>query len=150
MPTPRPIRPTDLAPEVVAVFWSKARPVGDCIEWTGAIAPNGYGKFSRGIAPDARRYNAHRYAWAATRGDTDLELDHLCRNRSCVNPAHLEPVTRMENVRRAMKDTCPVGHPYTEDNTVWEQGRPGQSSTRKCRTCRAAHQRARYHRRKAA
>ena len=150
MPAPRPIDPADLVPEVVALFWSKTRQAGDCIEWTGAIAPNGYGKFSRGLAPEARRYNAHRYAWATTHEDTALELDHLCRNRACVNPDHLEPVTRRENVRRSMKDTCTDGHAYSEQNTVWEKGRPGQSPTRRCRTCRAIRQRDRYYRRKAA
>lgn len=136
----KPIREDDLTPAVLERFWAKTQLEGDCLVWTGALAPNGYGKFSRGFAPDARRYNAHRFAYVATHGQTDLELDHLCRNRACVNPDHLEPVTRMENVRRAMSPTCPQGHPYTADNTILERGRPGQNPSRRCRTCRRERQ----------
>lgn len=141
--TVRPIDPADLLEPIVALFWSKTRTDGECIVWTGARALTGYGKFSRGIAPNARRYNAHRFAYASRHGDTALEIDHLCRNRSCVNPDHLEAVTRLENVRRAMRDTCPSGHTFTDENTAWERGRPGQSPTRRCRTCRKARQQRR-------
>ena len=145
--TVRPIALEHLTPEMVARFWLKTVS-GDngCIEWVGARTPTGYGKFSLG----RRRYNAHRFAFIATFGETDLEIDHLCRNRGCVAVAHLEAVSRVVNVRRAMKDTCPQGHPYTGDNTYFERGRLGQSDTRRCRTCRTARSRASYQSRKVA
>lgn len=78
---------------------------------------------------------AHRVVYETVVGPVPegLELDHLCRNRGCVNPAHLEPVTHQENMRRGhwgMKTHCPQGHPYEGDNLV----RDGHS--RICRWCR--------------
>lgn len=69
-----------------------------------------------------------------------FQLDHLCRNRACVNPAHLEPVTQAVNKargERAMKTHCPKGHPYSGSNLIREK------TGRKCRICHAANQRAR-------
>ena len=69
-----------------------------CHIWQGAIAVNGYGLVRRGGV--MRR--AHRWAWEQVNGSIPdgLVMDHLCRNRPCVNPAHVEPVTQAENVRR--------------------------------------------------
>jgi hypothetical protein len=70
-----------------------------CWEWTGARTRGGYGYFWLGVAA----YPAHRVAYATVVGaiPAGLDLDHLCRVRHCVNPRHLEPVTRSENIRRA-------------------------------------------------
>lgn len=127
--------------------------VGDpdvCWPFTGCLNPNGYGQFKLG----GRRPNAHRVAFQAARGEipAGLVLDHLCRNRACCNPAHLEPVTYSENNRRgntvnaanAAKTHCSNGHPFDETNTERIRGR------RRCRACRPSERRRAYERRKAA
>lgn len=121
-----------------------------CWLWQGSINPCGYGQFrtnqfrshqSRGDTV----IRAHRYAYLRFIGPIPegLHLDHLCRVRSCVNPAHLEAVTNKENGLRgvgagalnARKTHCPKGHPYSGDNVILEP-RPWGFS-RRCRACRA-------------
>ena len=91
----------------VANFWKmtsllpeSGRP--DCIEWTGALTEGGYGYYTAGIVGEKA---AHRIAYVLTFGSIPkgLEPDHLCRNRKCINPYHLEPVTRTINVRRGAR-----------------------------------------------
>lgn len=118
-------------------FWNKVQinDWRDCWTWTAHKTPMGYGQI--GVAGH-RVACAHRVSYELLVGTIPegLHLDHLCRNPSCVNPMHLEPVTPGENVRRgnagkryAERTHCPHGHPYDEDNTyVWRGGRH-------CRTC---------------
>jgi len=114
------------------------RDASGCWLWRGKVHRSGYGVFSVG---HARSQFAHRWIYQHERGPVPagLELDHLCRVRHCVNPAHLEAVTRRENLLRgqtipaahAAKTRCPQGHPYDEGNTYRFRG------SRQCRTCRA-------------
>lgn len=79
--------------------------------------PLGY----KGSSVEGKRVMVHRAVYEALVGPIPqgLEIDHLCRNRACYNPRHLEPVSHLENVRRgakvvANKNSCPKGHPYPE------------------------------------
>lgn len=91
--------------------------VGDgCWVWTAARDRHGYGQVLFG----GKMRRAHRVVWEVLKGSQpELELDHLCRNPPCVNPAHLEPVTHRENMRRSrwgMTTHCPQGHEYSGRN----------------------------------
>lgn len=101
-----------------------------CWLWTGWKHNSGYGYVN--LWPGPAPIRVHRYVYEQLIGPIPdgLVLDHLCRVRHCVNPAHLEPVTRGENVRRgaAVRDTCKNGHPWTGD--VDHRGH------RKCLACR--------------
>lgn len=102
-----------------------------CWLWTGDANNVGYGKVRR----NGKAHRAHRYAYEQLVGPIPegLTLDHLCRVRLCVNPAHLEPVTLRENVMRgtsvtainAKKTHCPRGHEY---DRIY-------AGHRKCQTC---------------
>lgn len=118
-------------------------PVTNCWEWTGYKINSGYGRL---WDPKTKKKQlAHRMAYESMIGPIPdgLQLDHLCRNRACINPAHLEPVTKWENTRRspvhwaaknAKKTHCPHGHEYTPKNTRIETKADGRRS-RKCRAC---------------
>ena len=116
-----------------------------CWLWTSYLT-NGYGD----IRIDSKMAAAHRVAYElAVRPIPDgLHIDHLCRNRGCCNPAHLEAVTHYENTRRAwaLMTHCRRGHPFDEENTHWEVNRLGNLA-RRCRAC--SRDRARERRRKA-
>lgn len=109
-----------------------------CWEWTGSIS-GGYGRFRPGASrPTA---SAHRWAYEQFVGPVPagLDLDHLCRNPRCVNPMHLEPVTRRENLRRSPfspghRTHCPQGHPYEGGNVYLYTDRLGRKH-RHCMTC---------------
>jgi len=114
----------------------------DCWTWKGNLWGRGYGRFGVG----GKSQMAHRWLYIQVFGPLPKgkQLDHLCRNRLCVNPAHLEPVTRKENILRgvcpsavnARKTHCPQGHPLSGENLRSKslpRGRDGVM--RLCRTC---------------
>lgn len=131
----------------VARFWSKVNKSGPmptvgnvqgaCWQWTKGTIPSGYGSFH---VSRTKTVGAHRYAWEALHGPIpdDLTIDHLCRNKQCVNPDHMEVVTRGVNTLRAIdigarnrhKTHCSNGHEYTPENT-----RIKADKSRRCRTC---------------
>ena len=94
-------------PSTEARFWAHVEKTDTCWLWTAAQTQPGWGHIGGyGIfgvyEPTKRKVKAHRFAFELSRGaiPTGLDLDHICSIRNCVNPAHLEPVTRSENVRR--------------------------------------------------
>ena len=112
-----------------------------CWPWLGARLPAGYGVFQ--FERNGRKeILAHRAGYRMTRGEipAGLQLDHLCRNKWCVNPYHLEPVTGRENMRRsagahARKTHCSRGHELIEGNLVLNQTPLGRKS---CLICNRA------------
>lgn len=112
---------------------------GECWVWGGYLNQAGYGR----ISVNGQHKRTHRVAYELLVGPIPegLHLDHLCRNRACWNPEHLEPVTNAENILRgtapsaenARKSHCPKGHPYDEANTLI---RP--NGRRRCRACHNA------------
>lgn len=125
------------------LFWKKVDTSGICWEWTAAKVA-GYGRFAvTSVQRGPGRFAAaHRYAWEQLVGPipAGLQLDHLCRNHSCVNPDHLEPVTIRENLlrgstvtrRNAAKTHCPRDHELTGDNLMPSRLARGE---RECLTC---------------
>lgn len=120
---------TQLSPAAITRFRSKTqRAANGCLNWTGKL-DNGYGRFWY----EGRTMLAHRVAWEIENGPVPdgLHIDHLCRNRACVEVAHMEPVTIAENVLRgigitavnATKTVCKHGHALDQKNTYRRRGR---------------------------
>lgn len=118
-----------------------ADPETGCLNWTGPVVHNGYGQIGYQENKQKRLVRVHRLAYELAKGPIPegMQIDHLCRNRRCCNPAHLEAVTPKVNTLRgnspsaqhARKTHCPKGHPYNEANTRLSRGK------RYCWLCRA-------------
>ena len=116
-----------------------------CLTWLGWHNGSGYACFDAGSRSDGtrRKVRAHRIMWEIARGDIPegMQVDHLCRNRGCINPKHLEIVTSRENTLRgespsavaARRTACIRGHDLTGENLRIETY--GGRSHRRCRTC---------------
>lgn len=119
-------------------FWRKVEITGECWNWTARLTTSGYGHFYI----DGGKKHAHRVSYEMERGPIPdgMQIDHLCRNRKCVRPSHLEVVTLQENIRRgeglavqnARKTHCPKGHPYSGSNLYTHP----KGRYRKCRACK--------------
>lgn len=142
-------------------FWNKINPNGpislirgvhgSCWTWTASTDHNGYGRFYDGQTMT----RPYRWAYEQQFGPVapGLHLDHLCRNRLCCRPSHLEPVTPRMNTLRGMSpgavayrtNRCFKGHELTPGNTGMRR-----DGSRICKTCDAARSRAYYARKQAA
>ena len=113
-------------------------PNSGCFIWLGRLSPTGYGLVSRLVGYEDTL--AHRLSYVLTRGaiPENKQIDHLCRNRLCVNPEHLEAVSQRTNILRGVGPTsinskkthCEHGHEFTSENTIVKR-----SGTRNCRQC---------------
>lgn len=120
-------------------FWSKVEKTDTCWNWTACKNNTGYGLFSI----NNMMILSHRFSYELHKGKIPigLEIDHLCRNRLCCNPDHLEAVTGKENImrgdtgkafgqRQKFKTHCPKGHPYSGDNLYIKPN--GQRNCKEC------------------
>lgn len=122
-----------------------------CWNWLMSMKPNGYGQWS-GARNRGMSGLAHRAVYSIAIGPVaaDLDIDHLCRNRRCVNPTHLEPVTRRENLLRSPLFNqwrthlthCKHGHELAGDN-LYLDPRNGNRNCKTCRNIRSAEYKAR-------
>lgn len=114
-------------------YWGQIHRTDECWLWTGKKSAKGYGNY---VSENGRKMRPHQWAWVLKHGEVPdgFVLDHLCRNRACVNPDHLEPVTAVENTRRGALarwvEPCPNGH----DQTVYR--RVSSAGKNYCSECR--------------
>lgn len=123
--------------QITIRFLTKINHIGNCWEWKGCQR-NGYGRFNL----NGKTILSHRFSYELFKEliPKGLTIDHLCKNKLCVNPEHLEAVTQRENILRGVgtaainskKTNCPKGHELKEPNLVKSELRIGR---RNCRIC---------------
>ena len=129
-------------------FWSKIQQSSGCWNWVAYKCKKGYGNFRL----NGKIRKAHRVSYELLKGiiPENLQIDHLCKNKACVNPDHLEPVTCIENLNREennlssvnrRKTRCPKGHEYMGYNLIKRKVDGG----RDCRMCNNERNRRSYH-----
>lgn len=129
-------------------FWQSVDKSGECWLWTRSKIWNGYGQVRWG----STMRPVHRVAYELLVGTIPegFQLDHLCGVRDCVNPAHLEPVTQQENIRRSAANwnhstTCKRGHNITNPENIYTVPSTGK---RQCRECIRFNQREKTRRKR--
>jgi hypothetical protein len=124
-------RPPESVQQLQDRFWPKVDQTDSCWVWQGSYTNQGYGT----IRTNRKANLAHRlaYIWCVGPIPDGLTIDHLCRNRGCVRPDHLEPVTAAENVQRGAKSRwspkCPHGHLRSDHEVTSRSGK------KRCKTC---------------
>lgn len=119
------------------------KPEGDCLIWQGTKRDNGYGvTVYKGV-----QTTTHRVMYQIVHNKilpNDMEVDHTCNNRDCINPLHLREVTHAENMRLSAerRTTCREGHEWTEENTYITEVKRKQGGTRMQRFCRECRKKA--------
>ena len=132
----------NLSTDIMERFFNKVEVLDDgCWHWTGTKIWSGYSQFWVRTTP----FSGHRFAYLVFRGNLSpgKQLDHLCRNRACVNPEHLEEVTAKVNHQRGdgpwstrkRPTHCPQGHPYTGNNIALRSSPSEGYIRRRCRKC---------------
>ena len=119
----------------IARFWKQVQKTDTCWNWTGCFCGAGYGQ----AYLDRKQHRAHRISYQICKGEIPkgLVIDHLCRNKKCVNPEHLEAVTQKENTRRGVnvgrgaRKHCSKGHLYVEGSYY----KTDNGKSRWCKIC---------------
>ena len=120
-------------------MWPKIKIPDGCWEWSGSLTMEGYAtnvSVNGTSGPDRERHLPHRliFQWFKWDIPDGMTIDHLCKNRKCMNPDHMEAVTAGENVRRGLKRAyCKRGHPQTPENRYVYKAN-GRTRER-CRPC---------------
>lgn len=133
--TPVPL--PDPVASALRLMWNKINHPDGCWEWQGGIHPDGYpiNVSINGNGIDGNRYRPARlmFHWFKYELPVDLQVDHTCHNKKCVNPDHLRAVTHSENMAsRRCSNKCDKGHPLVEGNITMT------GKTRRCKLCYGA------------
>ena len=137
-----------LTPAQIEKFWSlvEVHHPSNCWIWCGTKDAYGYGNFPVIVDGTRRTLKSHRVAYHLLIGPFADDAHHLCKNKPCVNPDHIQTITNVEHARitgrrpkpSLHKTHCPHGHELTPENTIvfFNPSKTGGCICRRCRTCR--------------